>query len=262
MISERQIFQAVMVEYTGSPSITVSVDGGAVLSNTVLPTQSTRQTRIVTLPPTAVGYTPHFSSNDNLDTRTQFIPVPEKQFKNQHIFSYYEVTFTGSIRVQIYNDQTKVLPSLKPLGYIDLSVRGGKSQDTVKVYYPALSYGYVPHIEQIYTDTLTGHLISYNAVTLPTRFHKGLSTHSEWQITYRDDCQIVVYLDGKKVVDQNLPEQIIPQDGGYTTFKDYFPEDTTGHVLQYVKSSGDGEVAVFETDQTLIDLEQPQQEVK
>ena len=62
MISERQIFQAVMGEYTGSPSITVSVDGGAVLSNTVLPTQSTRQTRIVSLPAGVIGYVPQITT--------------------------------------------------------------------------------------------------------------------------------------------------------------------------------------------------------
>jgi len=36
------------------------------------------------------------------------------------------------------------------------------------------------------------------------------------------------------------------------------PSNSSGQVLQWVQTDGDGDIALFETDQTLLDLEQPQ----
>ena len=71
---------------------------------------------------------------------------------------------------------------------------------------------------------------------------------------------MAIYLDGELLSKEWLPEILIPQDGGYKTHKDYMPSNSTGQVLQWIQTDGDGDIALFETDQTLLDMEQPQQQ--
>lgn len=259
MIRQRQVYQSVIVEYIDTPVINVSIDGSSVVSSLTLPEQTVRQTRIIALPETAIGFVPQFSSTNTSDIRHQFVGIPEDQFKDQQLFQYYEVTFKGSVRFNLFIDQVALKPNLSIKSYVDLSVRENRVQDTRKIFFPALSYGYIPHISQTLSNTNSGQIISARPVALPARFNKGIRRHSEYQVTYRDEVQLAVFLDGRKVVDRNLKDQQIPQDGGFTTFKDYFPSDSNGNVLQYMQTSGDGDIALFETDQTLLDVEQPQQ---
>ena len=259
MIKERQVFQNLILEYIGTPVITVTIDGVAVMSNITLPTHSVRQTRIVLLPATAIGFVPQLQADATTDISFQFQGVPDRQYDTQNLYQHFELTFKGSVRLNLFLDQLQLKPNLLHLNNLDLSVRFNKTQDTRKIYYPPLSYGYIPHIFQTDLSTKTGQIISFKPISLPARFNKGLRRHSEYQVTYRGDVQLAIFLDGRKVVDRNLPEQQIPQDGGFVTFKDYFPSDSNGNVLQYLQTQGDGEIALFETDQTLLDVEQPQQ---
>ena len=63
MIKQRQVFQDLIVEYSGTPSISVTVDGSSKLSNLALPTHSNRQTRIVSLPAGVIGYVPQLTTS-------------------------------------------------------------------------------------------------------------------------------------------------------------------------------------------------------
>jgi len=52
MIKDRQVFQSILIEYEGKPTIKVTVDGSNVLTATgkTLPEHTVRQTRRVSLP--------------------------------------------------------------------------------------------------------------------------------------------------------------------------------------------------------------------
>ena len=259
MIRKRQVYHSIIIEYIDTPVISVSIDGSSVISSLTLPENTVRKTRILALPETAIGFVPQFTSTNTTDIRYQFAGTPEEQYKDQQLFQYYEVSLKGSVRLNLFLDQVAIKPNASIKTYVDLSVRENRVQDTRKIFFPALSYGYIPHLSQTLSNTNSGQVISARPVALPTRFNKGIRRHSEYQVTYRDEVQLAVFLDGRKVVDRNLPDQQIPQDGGFSTFKDYFPSDSNGTVLQYMQTSGDGEIALFETDQTLLDVEQPQQ---
>ena len=77
-----------------------------------LPEQTVRQTRIIALPETAIGFVPQFSSTNTSDIRHQFVGIPEDQFKDQQLFQYYEVTFKGSVRFNLFLDQVALKPNL------------------------------------------------------------------------------------------------------------------------------------------------------
>ena len=87
-----------------------------------LPEQTVRQTRIIALPETAIGFIPQFSSTNTSDIRHQFVGIPEDQFKDQQLFQYYEVTFKGSVRFNLFLDQVALKPNLSIKSYVDLSV--------------------------------------------------------------------------------------------------------------------------------------------
>ena len=79
MIRQRQVYQSVIVEYIDTPVISVSIDGSSVVSSLTLPEQTVRQTRIIALPETAIGFVPQFSSTNTSDIRHQFVGIPEDQ---------------------------------------------------------------------------------------------------------------------------------------------------------------------------------------
>ena len=128
------------------------------------------------------------------------------------------------------------------------------------MYFPPLSYGYIPHIEQVISSAQDGQILASRAVALPVKFYKGLKNHAEYQATYQGNVKLAIYMDGEELMNEWLPEIQIPQDGGYKTHKDYLPANSAGQVLQWVQTDGDGDIALFETDQTLLDMEQPQQQ--
>ena len=57
MIQERQIFQSMLLEYLGQPTVRVAVDGTDILTATgkTLPNHEVRQTRRISLPREAMG---------------------------------------------------------------------------------------------------------------------------------------------------------------------------------------------------------------
>ena len=57
MIKERNVFQSLLIEYIGKPTIKVTVDGDNILTTTgrMLPEHLVRQTRRISLPRGAHG---------------------------------------------------------------------------------------------------------------------------------------------------------------------------------------------------------------
>ena len=261
MIKERQVFQALLIEYLGKPTIKVTVDGTNILTTTgkMLPEHTVRQTRRVSLPKGSHGYVAQMTSDLTDIARYQFEGQPEGSFRENTLFHYYEITFNKNIQIKMFMDEG----SIKPNNNIDKSVslvpRQGRNQDTIKVYFPPLTYGYIPHIEQVISSVQKGQILSSKAVALPVKYYKGLKTHTEYQVTYQGEVELALFMDGQLLSKEWLPEVVIPQDGGYKTHKDYFPSNSSGQVLQWIQTDGDGDVALLETDQTLLDMEQPQQ---
>ena len=262
MIKDRQVFQSVLIEYEGKPTIKVTVDGSNVLTATgkTLPEHIVRQTRRVSLPQGAQGYVAQMSSNLTDITRYQFESQPESSFSSNILFHYYEITFNKSLQVKLYMDEISIKPNNSISKVVALKPRKGRVQDTVKVYFPPLSYGYIPHIEQVISSAQKGQILSSKPVALPIKYYKGLKTHTEYQVTYQGNVELALFMDGEQLSKEWLPEILIPQDGGYKTHKVYFPANSSGQVLQWVQTDGDGDIALFETDQTLLDTEQPQQQ--
>lgn len=261
MIQERKIFQSVLLEYLGQPTVKVTIDGSDVLTATgkTLPEHLVRQTRRISLPKGSNGYVGQMSCDIPDVVRHQFEAVPEAQFRNNSLFQYFEVTFNNNLQLRLYIDEVPVFPNNSNKKTLSLIPRKGKKQDTRKVYFPPLSYGYVPHIEQVISSAQKGQILSARPITLPPKFYRGLKTHSEYQVTYQGEVELGVYLDGELLFKEWLPEVLIPQDGGYKTHKDYLPAGATGQVLQWVQLDGDGDIALFETDVTQLDQEPPGQ---
>ena len=262
MIKDRQVFQSVLIEYEGKPIIKVTVDGTDVLTTTgkTLPEHTVRQTRRISLPQGAQGYVAQMSSSLTDITRYQFESQPESSFSENILFHYYEITFNKSLQVKLYMDEVSIKPNNSINKVVSLKPRAGRIQDTIKVYFPPLSYGYIPHIEQVISSAQKGQILSSKPVALPIKYYKGLKTHTEYQVTYQGNVELALFMDGEQLSKEWLPEILIPQDGGYKTHKDYLPSNSSGQVLQWVQTDGDGDIALFETDQTLLDTEQPQQQ--
>ena len=262
MIKDRKVFQSVLLEYSGKPTVKVTVDGSHVLtaSGKTLPNHSVRKTRRVSLPAGAHGYVAQMSADLTDVTRHQFEGVSESQFRENTLFHYYEITFNQGLQIKMFIDEVTVKPNNGIEKVVSLKPRSGRKQDTIKVYFPPLSYGYIPHIEQVISSAQQGQILASRAVALPVKYYKGLKSHTEYQVTYQGNVKLALFMDGEKLIDEWLPEVQIPQDGGYKTHKDYFPSNSSGQVLQWVQTGGDGDIALFETDQTLLDMEQPQQQ--
>ena len=261
MIKDRQVFQSFLIEYEGKPTVKVTVDGTNVLttSGKMLPEHTVRQTRRISLPQGSQGYVAQLSSSLTDITRYQFESQPESSFSENILFHYYEITFNKSLQVKMYMDEDSIKPNNSTDNIVTLKPRSGRVQDTVKVYFPPLSYGYIPHIEQVISSAQKGQILSSKPVALPVKYYKGLKTHTEYQVTYQGNVELAIFMDGEQLAKEWLPEILIPQDGGYKTHKDYFPSNSLGQVLQWVQTDGDGDIALFETDQTLLDMEQPEQ---
>lgn len=247
-----QVFQALKVEYTESPTLKVSVDGQTKLSGFDLAQHDTFKGRRVTLPVSTIGYLPHIEVTEStLLQNEQFEAIPIESFSQQQLFHYYELGFrTGT------NDGSNVLT---PKIYLDNTEQGQTfnidtdlATDTTRVYFDALAYGYIPHVHNVASSSNDAEILWARPVALPPRFYRGIRTHAEFQITYQGSVSLQWYLDGTSI-------------GTYTfsstntvTEKAYFPAGTIGHVLQYTHTNPEngGKIYIVETDITLADLEQ------
>lgn len=258
MVRPRTIARALRVEYTGSPRVTLYVDGAALAENIQLPTQTVRQTRRILLPPGLVGYIHQVVFSEQPIQRFQLETDPVEAFSSLNLFHYFDVTFEGSVTLELYMDEVQRKINNR-VDEITLTTRNSRRQDTRRVYYPSLMWGYVPHLAQKNVSTDTGQVHRSTPVALPSRFYKGLRDHSEVQITYQGFVTMEVYLDGDMIALYNLDAEVNEEE--FQTVKRYLPAGSRGYALQWVQVAEDGEIAVFESDTTMTDLQQPQQPV-
>jgi len=255
----RQVFTAVNIKYKGQPTVSFSVDGVTGLGDQQFPNHTKLLQRRVALPPGMIGFTPQVVSPFQGSFTYQFEGLPEVEFSQHQLFHYFEVTFSGTVEFAVYVDEVIKKPSMGTSDSITLTARDDRKQDTRRIYFPALSFGWIPHVKHIVNSSQDGQIFSSRPKALPARFYKGEREHTEAQITYQGNVNLDVYMDGTKVGDYQLSANRYDENA-YQTIQEYLPSGTRGNVLQWVQSSGDGEVALFETNITLTDATQPQTE--
>ena len=255
----RDVYQAVNLRYEGQPTISVTVDGVAGLTSQQLPDHSKVLQRRVALPAGLIGNKPQLSSTFQGALTYKFEALPEVEFRQHHLFHYMEVTFSGTVEFEIYVDEVRKKPNNNLNNSITLTARDSRKQDTRRIYFPPLSFGWVPHVKQVVNSSQDGQIFSSIARSLPPKFYKGEREHTEAQITYQGNVGLDVYMDGSKIGDFLFTRNSYDKDA-YQTVQEYLPSGTRGNVLQWVQASGDGEVALFETNITLTDVTQPQTE--
>ena len=256
----RQVFHAVNLRYKGQPTISVTVDGTSIVSRQQLPSHSVLKQRRIELPPGAVGYTPQLQSTFTGSLTHEFQGVPEQTYGGQQLFHFYEVQFSGTVKLEIYADEVKKAINNGSDTDITLTVRDSRKQDIRRIYFPPLTYGWVPQLKHVVDSSQDGQVLSSQLRSLPARFSRGEKEHSEIQVTHQGDVTIDVVLDGETIDTYQFDADLYNTDA-FVSQKEYLSSGTRGHVLQWIQTSGNGEVALFETDTTLTDRDQPQQEV-
>ena len=256
----RQVFQAINLRYKGQPTISLTIDGTAIVTNQQLPSHSVLRQRRIELPPGMVGYTPQLQSSFTDSLSYNFQGSPEESYVNQQLFHFFEVQFSGTVELEIYADEVRKAINNTDDTSITLTARDSRKQDIRRVYFPPLTYGWVPQLKTIVDSSEDGQVLSSQLRSLPARFSRGEKEHAEIQVTYQGDVVIDVILDGETIDTYQFDADPYNPDA-FVTQKEYISSGARGHVLQWIQTSGNGEVALFETDTTLTDRDQPQQEV-
>ena len=256
----RQVFHALNMRYKGQPTLSVTVDGTAKVTSQQMPSHSVMRNRRMELPAGVVGYVPQIQSTFTGALTTEFEGAPEAQYVQQQLFHFFEVQFDGTVKLEIYSDE--VLQVLNNSGEtnITLTVRDSKKQDTRRVYFPPLTYGWVPQLKHVVNSAQDGQVYKSVLRSLPSRFSRGEKEHSEIQVTHQGDVTLDVFLDGK-ILDTYSFNADRYDKNAFITEKEYLPAGCVGNVLQWIQKDGTGEVAMFETNTTLTDRDQPQTEV-
>ncbi len=256
----RQVFTAANLRYKGQPTISFSIDGVSGINNQQFPSHTKLLQRRVALPPGMIGYTPQVVSSFQSALTYEFEGVPEVSFNEHKLYHFVEVTFSGTVEFAIYVDEVEKKPNNNVDTTVTLTARESRKQDTRRIYYPPLSFGWIPHVKHVISSSQSGQIFNSSIRALPARFFKGEREHTEAQITYQGNVGLDVYLDGEKISEHQLSSSRYDKNA-YQTVQEYLPSGSRGNVLQWAQSSGDGEVALFETNVTLTDNTQPQQEV-
>lgn len=256
----RQVFHAVNLSYKGQPTISVTVDGVSLVSGQQMPSHTVLRNRRMELPPNGIGDTSQLQSTFQDTLTSQFEAVPESNYSRQQLFHYFEVQFTGTVKVELYIDGVRRSPNNAGGTDITLTVRDSRLQDIRRVYFPPLSYGWVPQLKHVVDSTQDGQILSSNIRALPARFSRGDKDHSEIQVTHQGPVDIDVFIDGINLETYRFEADEYKSDS-FVSEKSYLPSGASGHVLQWIQTGGSGEVALFETDNTLSDRETPEVEV-
>ena len=253
----RNVFQAVRVEYSKQPTLKVSVDGIQItnMGSFTLPDHDSFRGRRITLPVSTNGYIPFLevvglsgASPQSLLQNEQFEGLPIESFSAQQLFHYYDVGIRGAASgtLTVYLDGS---PQSQQVTY---TPQQNGVTDNIRVYFNELSYGYVPHIHNTGSTSADFEILWSRPIALPPRFYRGVRTHSEFQLTYKGDVHVEWFLDGTSIGTYEFDSSATE------TKKDYFKSGTIGHVLQYkhINPEAGGKIYMIETDITLADLEQ------
>jgi len=243
---QRSVYSAFRLEYSGQPTVIISVDG-SLISTIALPFHSTFRGRRMTLPASVSGYISHMETASAINLQNEnFEAVPIESFAQQQLFHYAEYGFrgNGNLVPKIFLDGSAQTQTY--------TITTQQNVDVARIYFNPLAYGYIPHIYNNGTSTDDAELLWTRFVALPPRFYRGIRTHAEFQITYKGDVNLEWFLDGTSIGTYDFSTT------NTVTEKAYFPSGTIGHVLQYthVNPEDGGKVYIVETDVTLGDLEQ------
>ena len=256
MIRNLNIARAVKAHYIGQPTFTLHVDGASTGVSISPPTNGDiYKTRVLTIPEATVGNTFHITSSQTTETNFEVVKEPLSNYEEELLWHYYKITYTGDVNVSLYVDDV-----LKVGDGDDASTATAKkaltttlSQNTKKVYLPAMSYGRVPHVRSDSADT--GHIVKWSPVALPLAFYKRFEGVAEGQITYNGVVFVDFYIDGEKIGDTYQFDQKFNATGAatYATKTFLFPENSGGRIFQYVQVAGDGDIVTLETDAHQLD---------
>ncbi len=252
MIRDRLILQAVKLHYKGDVgSAVVSLDGSTRSTVTDLPVHNVHRTRRMSLPAGLSGFVPQFSTNHGTKVDADFEAVSASAFSEQQIWHYYEITYTGTVNVSVHIDENLVVDAKQLTLPNVYNTSTAKQTHTQKVYLPPLSFGYVPHVFNNTADA--GDIVSAKPVALPVAHYRGIRAVAEGQITYIGDLQVQFYMDGRELgspyqFDEQTYTSGLPK---YVTEKFYFPSGSVGHIFQWEQISGEGNIAMLETDASL-----------
>lgn len=259
----RNIFQSLHLQYKGQPTISVTCDGNSLLSNTQLPNHSKLKKRNIQLPPLVYGEIAQLVTTHQGSIMQNWVAQPEQGYTQIQLFQFFEVKFTGTVKVSMFIDGV-----IQPLNggadtELTLTPRNSRTEDTRRIYYPPLSFGYVPQLQQIIDASQDGQVLYATPRALPAKYFKGLREHGQIQVTYQGAVNLNVYLDGQLLSEYPLEASSDPN--SYQTIQDYLPAGSRGNVIQWIQTDTNlitsGEVAMFETDTTLTDIDQPRQEL-
>ena len=256
----RQVFNAVNLSYEGQPTISVTIDGVSVVTNQQMPSHSVNRNRRMELPPGMIGYTGQLQSTFTGSLQSQFEAVPEGNYASQQLLHFFEVQFAGTVKLELYADEIRKTVNGSADTDVTLTARDSRKQDIRRVYFPPLTYGWVPQLKHLVDSTQDGQVLNSTLRALPSRFSRGEKEHSEIQVTHQGDVTLEVFIDGS-LLDSYTFEADGYDANAFVTEKEYLPSGAMGNVLQWIQTDGSGEVAMFETNTTLTDRDQPQQEV-
>tara|TARA_Y100000361_G_C11150556_1_gene340746 strand:- start:307 stop:1077 length:771 start_codon:yes stop_codon:yes gene_type:complete len=246
-LRERLLLVGLQVHYIGTPTIKLFSDGVQKMSFTA-PNHATYKTKMFSAPQGVYGHLFDITSNSTELLEYGFMTATPKQYTEQLIWHYYDITFSGTVNLTLFLDEISKVSGKQ--------ITTTKGQETKKVYMPALSYGRVPHVTNATDDT--GEIYSWQPTQLPARFYSGEKSVSEVKITYRGNVTLELYFDGDQMGDDiqlngdknNSAEDI------YTVETIYVSAGSIGKVFQWVQSEGDGDVISVETDAHTVE-EQP-----
>ena len=264
MIRDLVVLRSVEAHYKNNapndangPGLSMFMDGSLKKSISDAPAHSTYKTRIFTAPDGAMGYIPHITSDAQFNVDLKINADPVSAFSEQILWHYYEITFRGTVHISLYLDGTLIRGDGD--GEQDDKQRvvltTSKEIDTAKAYLTPLAYGRMPHVVNDSDDS--GDIDKWRPIALTARFHTSVKAATEGQITYRGDCNVIFYFDGKQIGDPYLFKGERNEYGNeiYTTKRFYLSEDTLGQVFQYIQVDGSGDIIAVETDAHQLDLE-------
>lgn len=264
MIRDLVVLRSVVAHYknnspgaSNGPSIKIYMDGDLKKEITDTPSQDLYKTRTFTAPDGVVGYIPHVTTNSTFNTDLQINAEPVSGYSEQILWHYYEVTFRGTVNVSLYLDGELIRGDGDGLDttYEQVTLTTTKEIETAKAYLSPLAYGRLPHVVNDSDDT--GNIVKWRPVALSARFYTGLRAATEGQITYRGDCVVCFYFDGKKIGDNYVFKGSTNKYGNdiYSTERFYLDENHGGRIFQYEQVSGDGDIISVETDAHPLDYE-------
>tara|TARA_Y100000310_G_scaffold20053_1_gene19555 strand:+ start:6745 stop:8046 length:1302 start_codon:yes stop_codon:yes gene_type:complete len=238
MIREQQILRGVLANYTGAPTIKVTVDGATDSVSITAPNQATYKTRFLTASQGNIGYIFKAKSDSGERTDLSIVSDPSSDYATLRYWDYYDITFVGVISVTVYlDDTTTAVISATTLTALN-------AQDTQRVYFPSNSYGRIPYLVLNTSSTNDGYIVSQkpvaktaqNLTSSPLMVLRGIT------LLYKSSPQFTVSLDGSSV--QAIAASTVPTQTKYAPRNITLPSGHIGY-FPHFESTSTSDIADF-----------------